>query len=387
VAHPGLLGAVIADAEGEGEFSLGDASVQMLSTAKGRGFRQRSASSGTLEARRVKSEAELAMRREKLESVRNLDQANLALKADHRMQLREERFQRMFEEVTSYRGPRAKAASTILEYEASKEKKRREMYNEWDEKIFEPMAKQAYDFVNWNRGYQQKMLGKKNIGFIMPGEKKKMYYCVAKDPTKEQLVQKACENIWAAEAEESATGIKRSCSMPALGGVGGVGPLGGGLGTCLKGCPAGVAGTDYAGLGMLFPLSRSRPVLEPSEWTPVKLEGTSCCGRLSRAAEAGPSATRMRRGGYNAFMPDEMDLVLTAGKRIHRISGKTKSHNWEGTLKGDLCERGEAAQTNYEGCVAPVQDHYTFAQGTEATDQEFPLGKRMFPEFHGGVYG
>ena len=44
--------------------------------------------------------------------------------------------------------------------------------------------------------------------------------------------------------------------------------------------------------------------------------------------------------------------------------------------------RGESQQYKLdagESCGAPCQNHYDFSTGQKVTDNEFPLGKRVFP--------
>merc|ERR1719263_439633 len=132
--------------------------------------------------------------------------------------------------------------------------------------------------------------------------------------------------------------------------------------------------------GHVIPGARSRPTLEPSLWSQEHLQGT-LFGHFAQIAEQGAEFKRSRRGGTDIHIPDENDGVEAVGKRNTRAFGR----NDLGILKGDTAAQGESStkKTAWGAASgAPTQDHYTYETGTRVTDIEFPLGKRMFPEFH-----
>eukprot|EP00929_Paragymnodinium_shiwhaense_P013296 TRINITY_DN121160_c0_g1_i1.p1 TRINITY_DN121160_c0_g1~~TRINITY_DN121160_c0_g1_i1.p1 ORF type:complete len:448 (-),score=65.92 TRINITY_DN121160_c0_g1_i1:328-1671(-) len=307
------------------------------------------------EVQRARSMAELRERKKQMDDLREQDLATMQTRLANAKQLREQRFQRMFKEVTNKTtGPRAKASRDIQNWQALNERKQLEVYRAWDELVFEPMAQQAEGYMNDYRKQAQKLCGQKSVDFRMPGATAKVYYNALKDPMKAQLVEKAREDQIGYEILGAVYGVQRSHSAPQL--------------ELMEDVKA----------------WRSRPVLEPTVWNPVKLEGTACCGRLSRAAEHGSDFPRLKKGGHSAHLPDETDGISTAGKTILRPSGRKKLHNHMGTLEGDFAIRGAGAQTKTNwgaSHAAPAQDHFMFERGSNVVDAEFPLGKRTFSGF------
>jgi hypothetical protein len=174
---------------------------------------------------------------------------------------------------------------------------------------------------------------------------------------KRELVEHAAEERFSREADQ-VLGFQKSQSMPNLKGI----------------CCPGEGGV---------PKATSRPVLEPTEWSPVRLQGLAC-GRFSQVVELGPWARLGTRGGPTCdFCPCEFDGAPAAGKRTVRTGPSSVAHNDMGILHGNASGgiRGQAAgYKTWHGASsgAPAQDHYTFQRGSAITDVEFPLGKRMF---------
>jgi len=308
------------------------------------------------EARRSKSCAELSSRMDRLEQDRFKDQQEIQIKVGHRRNLREQRFHRMFQDVMGHNSDRHEAAMMLREWEENNENVRRGMYNAWDAAVQEPVAKQMLDHVTNSRATQQQRTGKKNVEIRLPGQGTKAFVRNSQDPLKKQLREQAAEELVLQELEEVVDGpkrgIQRHLSAPSF-------------------APAAAGGAIAA---------RSRPVLEPTEWVPPRLQGVPACGRLAQQAEEGPGFTRIRRGGYNAHVPDESDGVSAAGKRLQRTSGRVQVRNSVGLLRGDLATRGEASLTKSllgASHAAPLQDHFTFPLGKEVCDKEFPLGKKV----------
>lgn len=122
----------------------------------------------------------------------------------------------------------------------------------------------------------------------------------------------------------------------------------------------------------------SRPVLPPEKWPQPHHD--SPYGYFSQVSERESGAYTARRLGRDAHRPDESDGIPAAGK-----SKKRFERNLLGMLAGDLAREGESVQFWREhgaSSGAPCQDHYCFERGPAIVDEEFPLGKRCFPELH-----
>ena len=200
-----------------------------------------------------------------------------------------------------------------------------------------------------NRAVKQVVHGSKSVGFILPGSKKTLVANVDTDPNRKPVIELAKENAFHNAANAV---LGRSSSAPNL----------------------------HLMAGHVVPRARSRPTMEPELWSQAKLQGT-LFGHFAQIAEQGADFKRSRRGGTNVHVPNEDDGVEAVGKRNTRSFGR----NDLGILKGDTAAQGEsAAHRTHWGAAsgAPTQDHFTYELGTHVTDIEFPLGKRMFSEFH-----
>lgn len=127
-----------------------------------------------------------------------------------------------------------------------------------------------------------------------------------------------------------------------------------------------------------LPKSRSRPTFDATGWS-QEVFAASPLGHAAKIRDsqvAGVQWSAMKCGAGEVFVPNEQDGVNTAGKR------RTKyARNDLGVLRGDLVRRGDAAQYKTlvgGGSAAPCQDHFDFPRGNEATDEEFPKGKKVF---------
>jgi len=297
---------------------------------------------------------EIASKWEKTESMRERDRTQIAERIAHGHELREERFKRLQRNVTGNGNLAYQMAVSLREHEAREEKARHDLYSEWHDKVYQPMATKAYEKMNPpNRVLQQMLSGTKTVSFNDP--KDGAFKLVAnehQDPARKQIMDAARENAF---HKAACRVLGRSHSAPDAG-------------TLLR--------MRQPGSNMV-PKALSKPVLEPTSWGQLKLQDT-LYGHLAQACEEGPGSRRGKRGGTEVFVPDTRDGVAIAGTRKSRIHGL---HD-VGILRANTSTQGESS--NLKSAIgashaAPAQDHYTFEIGARVTNLEFPLGKRVFP--------
>jgi len=329
---------------------------QLKDEADGSPARQIGAGDGPEARRRV----ELMSKWDKAEAVRQNDQKIIRERIEMGKEFRDERFTRLLDSVGNHGGLAMEAAENIRHLERHQEERRRELYMHFDENVNMPLATQVFNHLNPpDRALHQRLMNSKTVSWQLPSDQFHLVANVDKDPVRRPVIENARENAF----HQAATSLLgRSNSSPDI-------------------FQRSMMIDRHSGQpGGVVPRALSRPVLEPMEWTPVKLQGTPY-GRFSQICEHGPGFPRTVRGGTDKFLPDESDGITTAGVRASRLHG----FGDKGILKGDLCTSGEAAAyRSWEGASsgAPAQDHYTYEKGDRITDLEFPLGKKIFPEFH-----
>jgi hypothetical protein len=293
---------------------------------------------------------EIQSKLSKVEAQRQRDLKDMMEVVERRHERREERFNRLFDNVTGRDNLAFRTAMALRERQAHEDKRRRELHEHWDEHVYAPLAHQVYQHMNPpSRKVKQMMRGSKSVDFEWPDQKKTIYVHVDGDPNRKPVIEMAKENAFHLAASSV---LGKSSSAPDL----------------------------HVAAGRVVPNARSRPTLEPATWHQTILQGTMF-GHFAQVAEQGAGFKRARRGGTDVHVPDESDGVPAVGKRNTRAFGP----NDTGILKGNTAAQGESSQHKTlwgAGCGGPAQDHYTYETGSRVTDIEFPLGKKMFPHFH-----
>jgi len=294
--------------------------------------------------------AEIQSKLAKVEAQRNKDLKDMQEVVERRHERREDRFKRLIEHVTGRDNLAYRTAMALRERQSHEDKRRKELHMHWDEHVYEPIAKQAYDHMNPpNRSIKQALRGSKSVEFEWPDQRKRIFANVDSDPSRKPVIEMAKENAF---HQAASAVLGQSRSAPDL----------------------------QTNPGHVVPGARSRPTLESTLWSQQRLQGT-LFGHFAQIAEQGALMKRSRRGGTNVHIPDESDGVPAVGKRNTRAFGP---HDL-GILKGDTAAQGESSNHKQmwgAASAAPCQDHYTYESGTHVTDIEFPLGKKMFPAFH-----
>eukprot|EP00746_Dinoflagellata_sp_MGD_P165070 gnl/MRDRNA2_/MRDRNA2_94134_c0_seq1.p1 gnl/MRDRNA2_/MRDRNA2_94134_c0~~gnl/MRDRNA2_/MRDRNA2_94134_c0_seq1.p1 ORF type:complete len:403 (+),score=98.06 gnl/MRDRNA2_/MRDRNA2_94134_c0_seq1:124-1332(+) len=294
-------------------------------------------------------QAEFAAKLEKVKEQREKDVHDLHEKVEKKKQYREERFERLVDEV--YNSDLVGHTSRVLRRKDFEDyQKSNGLYRKWTENVYSKIQKQLHRHINENviRAVQPKQ-----VGFKEPDEEKSCTLKMEDDPLKQELRLQSDED-----------NIKRQLDALAR----------------AKAVDVRMAVQDQ---GNEPNRARSRPVLEPTDWGQLRLQATGS-GYMAQVAETtatvGETFKTLRRFGHNVFVPDESDHIAAAGKRRTRWAW-----NDLGILKGDQAHRGEAdgfKKQEGQSCGAPMQDHFQFETGTRVTDNEFPLGKKMYPHLH-----
>lgn len=294
--------------------------------------------------------AEILCKLSKVEAQRQIDVKNMIEVVEKRHERRGERFERLLENVTGRDNLAYRTAMALRERQDHEDKRRRELHEHWDSQVYQPIAMQAYEHMNPpSRLIKQMVTGSKTVGFTLPASKKKLVANVDVDPNRKPVIEMAKENAF---HQAASAVLGKSFSAPDL----------------------------QMLAGHVLPRARSRPTLEPELYSQGRLQGT-LFGHFAQMAEQGANFKRSRRGGTDIHIHDESDGVAAVGKRKTRAFG----HHDLGILKGDTAAQGETSTFKSSwgaASGAPAQDHFTYEQGVRVTDIEFPLGKRMFPEFH-----
>lgn len=337
-------------------------------------------SSGGL-LRGMKSTKPLESALGKMSETRKEDQKNIRERAERLKQFREQRYERLLEEVLSQDDLKCNVSNMLRNHSQEEYKKQAKMYGEWNEKIYGRLQDQTNQHLNPpERGLQQRLWGSKSVDFRLPNWEFRPRVSEAVDPAKRQLYKSGQEEAFRRSAEHI---ILTSGRTP-----GKMDQSPGGLG--LLPLPGVMPSPKEQSFDPNLLVeeeqnpdlrARSRPVLDPNEWGQIRFQATTY-GFFAQAAEADVIGMRKKqlKMGNGVFVPSEKDGVSTAGKRRTRFE-----RNNFGVLQGEFAQRGESIQFKQNmggGSGAPVQDHFLYETGTKVTDTEFPLGKKIFKHMH-----
>lgn len=310
---------------------------------------------------------EMLHKKEKHDAVRDRDQKLITERIESSKDLREARFKRLLSSMTGEGTLAFETAMDLRERSEREEARRRELYKDWDENIFQPMAAQAHRRLNPpDRRFEQALSGTRSVTWSLPGDEEiRLIHKVRDCPVRRPMVEHAKENAFHLAAEKV---LGRSQSAPILRG----GAASGGLD--LPSRTSGVLGYTE---DEIIPKARSKETLDPTVWSQTRIQDT-LYGHFAQKSEQGKGFKACIRQGPNMHLPDESDGVPVAGVRFSRATG----YNDKGILVGERAARGESSVCKtFHGrsSAAPAQDHFTFETGRRVTDLEFPLGRRPPP--------
>lgn len=324
--------------------------------------------------RRLKNVAPIEAAQDKMRLRRAEDQKGLRERAERVKQVREQRFERLLEDLLSQDELKCGVASMIRHQSQQEFKKQANIYGEWNEKVFGKIQGQTSKYLNPpDRGLSHSLRGSKSVAFMLPGEQFRPSTSLAMDPAKRLLHSAAEEEAFRRTADGIISGRMRPMSTPP---------------GFRQGNDENADHNQVLGAALRQDKSEhdlrgtSRPTLEPWDWGQVRLQGT-VYGHFAQAAEAstrpGILRTQLKQGN-GVFIPSEADGIPTAGKRRTRFE-----RNDLGILKGEFAKRGETIQFKEKlggGSGVLAQDHFLFEAGARVTNNEFPLGKKMFTHMH-----
>jgi hypothetical protein len=341
--------------------SLASASAMMKGSASQLGMPKKSMVQSRSQAdirEELKRRADLA----NICETREADMTNIRERIDRNKDLREERFNRLLEEVMSEDAHKKYCAEVLRNHEKDIYRRESAMCDAWHANVFDTLQRQIATEMNPpNRELQQQQRGNKTVGIrhedrgstarelVEAGDRLVATYVQDADPMKADIRKFAKEESFRRNADR-----------------------------VLYGDPD-VTSHDVLRPGRIRKFT-SKPTLEPVWWDQLRLQSTPY-GHFAQVCEAGQGfRTMVKRDGH---IPPEHDGVAAAGKRRTR---------WEkndvGVLKGDIRHQGEGvlSKTDYGASnAAPNQDHYLFETGKRIVDTEFPQGKRMWLEPPGAV--
>lgn len=286
---------------------------------------------------------------QKLQAQRERDDAVIKEKAGRSSQIREQKFQEMMDDVRSNDGIRVEVAHIIQQYEMEQDKKRHQMWSEFDRDVSQRIELQLQKFMTRKDPTPaQKLMQREEL-------------LASDDPTKRCLREQKAE----AHFRRIADTVIQS------------GPLSG---------RASLKKQQYLREHVedaLKSRASTRPVLPVDQWGQQELFSgpyghfAQRCERADNGEPFHPS----KRMGADRHMPDEVDGVQAAGKK--RVKSRIETqYNHPGMLAGDHAKEGEAVRHKRQdgaGSGAPLQDHYFYDRGNDVVESEFPVGKRCFP--------
>lgn len=336
------LAAVNSDDEYMSSPTAQKASPSRRSVPKPRGKRKPSPPIG-LERKLEDLYTRAQVRQRKLEEA----QALVAQRLFRMKELRDERFKRLLECIMGKGEDNFAHVMAMMtrEFDEIEHQRHERLFGDWEEMVYNRIAEQAFNHLNPpDRRKEQADTGRKSVQWKLPNEQFKIQHNPKDDPVKKGWVTGDQESAFHKAAVRL---LGQSHSAPTLG-------------SCLD-----------------KPVTK--PVLEPTDWHPQRVQGSMYGGHLTQAHEAmalGAEARRQKRGGAGVHLADhQADEAEAAGPRICRVNG----HLDKGILKGDMASRGETSLfKNHHGSSsgAPAQDHFHLPKGTEVTTLEFPPGKR-----------
>jgi hypothetical protein len=298
----------------------------------------------------------------KIREQRSVDRNSIRERINRNADLREERFNRLLEEVMSDDPLKQHCAELLRDHEKDIYRRESAMCDAWHANVYDNLQQQISKELNpANRRLAQEQRGSKTVGIrhsdrgatarelVEPGDKLVATYLQDGDPMKADLRQYAKEESFRRHADRVLGGDPSATSH------------------------------DVLRPGRIKKYT-SKPTLEPVWWDQLRLQSTPY-GHFAQVCEAGQNfRTMVKRDGH---MFTEEDGVAAAGKRRTR---------WEkndiGVLKADIRHQGEGylQKTGYGASnTAPNQDHYLYETGKRIVDTEFPQGKKMWLEPPGTV--
>lgn len=302
------------------------------------------------EFQRIQKAKEHAVKHERMLAQREKDDVAIKENAARSQQIRDQKFREMMDDIRSNDSIRVEAAHIIHQQEMEEQKKRQDMWSQWDKEVSQRVELQL-----------QKYMTRKDITPRGPLLHREELFR-SDDPMKRGLMEQKAEDNFRRLADNIIQGGRAMSEGKDS------------LQEMLRQRQVIEEAVNQR--------SVTRPVLPAEQWGQQELFAgpygyfAQRCERVDR----GEPFHSNKRMGANRHQPDETDGMETAGKKREKTRAYSK-YNQMGMLVGDHCQLGQAyrhKQQHGAGSAAPLQDHYFFERGNDVVESEFPVGKRCF---------
>jgi hypothetical protein len=300
-------------------------------------------------------------RMKQIHEMRDGDERMIADKCERERFERELQFEKMLDEIQMEDEQRVYAGQLLDEQDAKNFDAKKKLYEDWNREVNGRMEYQLFRSANPNQAYVDDVTNRTDPDLL-----RKMR--VGDDPIKRALDQSQFEDKFRRTADSIIYGINPPSEESRQQSHGFT-------------FQSAKEGPSLMELDKLWDSrNTSRTVLEPTTWGQLQYQSTSYgFFASSRRNERGSFFTQ-RRMGLNRHVPHS-DGIDPGGTLKTRLS----EPNDFGILTGEWGKRGQTSihkEAHGPSSGAPGQDHYTFEDGLFVTDQEFPLGRRMFRNMH-----
>ncbi|KAF4694369.1 hypothetical protein FOZ60_008240 [Perkinsus olseni] len=312
---------------------------------------------------------------------READAQYIRAKVERYKERREERFQRLLKALNSRSELKEEITNLLQAHADLQEDRRYTVWKGWTDNVWEKIQRQCDHLLNRvDKNLETHFNGTKSVTFSITDEPMTASIDVSSDPTKWSLYDTAVENQFRRSSQLALSSIDPSTWS--------VHPM---RSTMLDSAHSEKYATErpsedhlrsLALPSVLDPLSRqrsvlrkhrSRPVLEPMDWGPVRLK---CSAFRLGDVEAHIRPLRRMDGFINAADMQESAAGLRRTRDRHRDLGIL--------IPGKPFVRNEGQSALYKdmvtsaSCGAPCQGHFHFPTSKASVDREFPLGKKMW---------
>eukprot|EP00419_Tripos_fusus_P048941 CAMPEP_0172835220 /NCGR_PEP_ID=MMETSP1075-20121228/25595_1 /TAXON_ID=2916 /ORGANISM="Ceratium fusus, Strain PA161109" /LENGTH=360 /DNA_ID=CAMNT_0013678231 /DNA_START=14 /DNA_END=1096 /DNA_ORIENTATION=+ len=287
----------------------------------------------------AKRKKEQAARQQALETARENDEKQWRERKARSLQAREAKFESMFEEICRNAPLRIEASETIRQYEEEQARRRRQLHEHHDREVAQRVEHRLAKWKNKApppapESYREQLLTSDNP-------------CTAELRAQrgEEKFDRAATLFLETSPSDNIKDTYRYRHM---------------------------AKHNRAGQSL------GRPALPVHHWGQKEQQASP--RSFDHNCARGDGFRTARRLGYDSHRIDESDSVVAVGKMKTRFE-----RNSLGMLEGTLAREGEAVRHKaWHGASsgAPCQDHFGFETGHAVTAREFPVGKRLFPEYN-----
>jgi len=312
-----------------------------------------------------KHQSKVAQRQ--LRELREVDERMIHEKCNREQRTRELKFEKMLDEIQTEDEHRVYSGHLIDQHAERNLVLKKKLHSDWNRDVNRRMEYQLFRSANPNQAYEDDLAREKagtdsDLRNLVAGD----------DPLKRDLSEAKAEDQFRRTADSIIFGLAPRDQGKVVHGF----------------VTASQEGPSLKELETLWDTrDTSRAVLEPTTWGQLHYQATSYgFFSSSRRNERGSFFTQ-RRMGLNRHLPADTDGIVCGGT----LNGNQMRTTIPGVqnefslLTGEWGKRGQTSlykEPHGPSNGAPGQDHFGFETGMYVTDQEFPLGKRIFKNMH-----